>query len=59
MNYADFILRKSQGGAKEWFAPLWIPEFMTGDFSFQSALCDWAVRQGRAQLRQRAAHLGP
>ena len=45
--YEEFIERKSQSGAGDGFAPVWMPDFL---FPFQSHLVDWAVRRGRAAI---------
>jgi hypothetical protein len=47
MNYADFIARKTQGGADSGFEPVWLPNFL---FDFQRELVEWAVRKGRAAI---------
>lgn len=46
-SYKDFILRKSQSGAMAGFDPIWMPDFLFGDFAFQGALVEWAIRKGR------------
>lgn len=47
MDYAEFLDRKTQGGADSGFAPLWMPPFL---FDFQSELVEWAIRKGRAAI---------
>ena len=46
-SYAEFLESKAQRGAAHGFAPVWMPEFL---FPFQTALTDWAIRQGRGGL---------
>lgn len=45
--YETFLEQKSQFGADSGFEPLWLPEFL---FDFQVAICDWAIRRGRAAI---------
>ena len=47
MNYSDFIAGKSQYGADNGFAPLWMPDAL---FPFQRALVEWSVRKGRSAI---------
>jgi hypothetical protein len=47
MNYAEFLDRKTQGGADSGFAPVWMPSFL---FDFQSELVEWAIFKGRAAI---------
>ena len=47
MNYAEFLERKSQAGAMDGFAPVWMPDFL---FDFQRAMVEWALRKGKAAL---------
>ena len=47
MNYADFLVAKTQAGADSGFDPVWMPSFL---FEFQMDLVDWAVRKGRAAI---------
>lgn len=44
MNYEAFLLGKTQGGADQGFAPLWMPDFL---FDFQRVKTEWAIRKGR------------
>ena len=46
-SYRRFIESKSQGGSREGFAPLWMPDFL---FDFQASLAEWAIEQGRAAI---------
>ena len=45
--YAEFILSKSQRAEQHGFEPMWLPDSL---FDFQRALCEWAIRTGRAAL---------
>jgi hypothetical protein len=45
MNYAEFLLAKSQAGADSGFAPVWMPDAL---IDFQQSLAEWAIRKGRA-----------
>ncbi|MFA6125500.1 helicase-related protein [Sphingomonas sp.] len=47
MDYADFIDRKTHGGAESGFEPLFMPGYL---FDFQADLVDWSVRKGRAAI---------
>ena len=47
MSYREFIEAKSQSGAMEGFAPVWMPDFL---FDFQKALVEWALRKGKAAI---------
>lgn len=47
MNYDDYLISKSQGGADSGFSPVWMPEFL---FDFQKELVEWAVRKGRGAI---------
>ena len=47
MNYAAFIDSKTQHGADDGFAPLWMPPEL---FDFQATLTEWALRKGRSAL---------
>lgn len=46
-NYADFLVHKTQAGAKHGFAPTFMPDFL---FDFQKDLVTWAVGRGRAAI---------
>lgn len=45
--YAEFLERKRQSGCDSGFDPLYMPDFL---FPFQAALCEWAIRKGRAAM---------
>jgi Helicase conserved C-terminal domain len=45
--YAEFLDRKTQGGADSGFSPVWVPDFL---FDFQREMVEWAVRKGRAAI---------
>jgi hypothetical protein len=47
VSYAQFLDDKLHAADKFGFTPNWMPPFL---FDFQSALVDWAVRQGRAAI---------
>jgi hypothetical protein len=47
MDYQEFLERKQDYGARNGFAPVFMPDFL---FDFQRALVDWAVRLGRAGI---------
>jgi len=47
MNYSAFIETKTQVGEAQGFDPVWLPDWL---FDFQTALCDWAIRRGRAAI---------
>lgn len=47
MSYADFLERKTQLANAGGFESVWLPDFL---FTFQHALVEWAVRQGRAAV---------
>lgn len=47
ITYEQFIERKSQIGGQSGFEPVWMPEFL---FPFQRALCEWAIKKGRAAI---------
>ena len=47
MSYAEFLERKTQGGADSGFTPLWMPDFL---FDFQRAIVDYSVRKGRSAV---------
>lgn len=47
MNYAQFIEQKTQGGADNGFAPVWMPDFL---FDFQADMVEWAIRKGRGAI---------
>lgn len=47
--YNDFLTRKTQQGALHGFEPIHIPSYLYG---FQAAMCDWAIRKGRALLAE-------
>jgi hypothetical protein len=44
-SYEQFILAKSQGGADDGFAPLWMPDFL---FPPQVVATEWTIRKGRS-----------
>ena len=46
-DYASFIQTKTQAGADDGFRPVWVPDYL---MDFQSVLCDWSIRKGRAAL---------
>lgn len=47
MQYAEFIEKKTQGGANSGFSPVWMPDFL---FDFQADMVEWAIRKGRAAI---------
>lgn len=47
VNYAEFLVSKSQAGADRGFAPVWLPDFL---FDFQRAIVEWSIRKGRAAI---------
>jgi hypothetical protein len=47
MDYETFLNTKTDYGADDGFAPLYMPDFL---FDFQTALTDWAVRKGRGAI---------
>jgi hypothetical protein len=47
VSYSTFLDRKRQLDGATGFEPEWTPDFL---FPFQSALTDWAIRQGRAAI---------
>lgn len=47
MNYAEFLTRKAQAGAKTGFRPVWMSDAL---FEFQALLTAWAIEQGRAAI---------
>ena len=49
-SYENFIHSKSQLGGDHGFDPVWMPDFLTGDFAFQGDLVTWALRKGRAAI---------
>lgn len=48
--YREFVKRKSQLGGNAGFDPVWMPDFVQGDFQFQASLIEWALRKGRAAI---------
>lgn len=46
-DYASFVERKSQGGIRDGFVPVFMPNYL---FDFQKALVEWAVLRGRAAI---------
>lgn len=47
MNYAEFLAGKAQLTGQFGFEPIWMPDSL---FDFQKAMCEWAIRKGRAAL---------
>jgi len=47
ISYSDFIRDKSQIDRNVGFEPNYLPDFL---FGFQKALCEWAIRKGRAAI---------
>lgn len=47
MTYEAFLDGKSQRGADNGFAPVWMPDFL---FDFQREMVEWAIRKGRAAI---------
>lgn len=45
--YESFLDRKTQAGADQGFAPLWMPDFLK---DFQASLVEWALVRGRAGI---------
>lgn len=46
-DYKSFLDSKTDYGASDGFAPIWMPSFL---FDFQASLADWAIRKGRAAI---------
>ena len=45
--YRRFIDSRTHYGSLSGFEPLWLPDFL---YPFQRALCEWAIRKGRAAI---------
>ena len=45
--YEEFLATKRQLASAGGFEPSWMPDWL---FPFQRALCDWAIRRGRAAI---------